>query len=137
MELTDRRDLERQVEETADVSAWLSRSVASVSTPMVLSTTHLPSLLDVIAHEWTHNYLTLRPLGVLYGATPQLRTMNETAASIAGQEIAEEVLRRFYPHLLPPPPDPTPQIEEEESLPVAPPELPLPFDARRVYSKHG
>jgi hypothetical protein len=133
MELIDRRDLERQVEDTAGVSALVVPvGGIGIYPPMVLSTTHLPSLVDVIAHEWTHNYLTLRPLGVLYGATPQLRTMNETAASIAGQEIAEEVLRRFYPHLAPPPPDPAPQIEEEESLPVAPPELPLPFDARRV-----
>jgi hypothetical protein len=133
MDLMKRRELERQVEETVDVSALVVPvGGIGIYPPMVLSTTHLPSLIDIIAHEWTHNYLTLRPLGVLYAATPQLRTMNETAASIAGQEVAEEVLRRFYPHLLPPPPDPAPEIEAEESLPVAPPELPLPFDARLV-----
>jgi hypothetical protein len=53
-----------------------------------------------VAHEWIHNYLTLRPLGMLYGETPELRTMNETTASIAGNEIGGLVLERFYPELI-------------------------------------
>jgi hypothetical protein len=127
----NRSRLESQVEQAADVSALVVPvGGIGIYPPMVLSTTHLPALIDVIAHEWTHNYLTLRPLGMLYAATPQLRTMNETAASIAGQEIADEVLRRFYPHLAPPPP--TPEVETQESLPIAPPELPEPFNHRRV-----
>lgn len=70
---------------------------------MVAQTTNLPWLLEVVGHEWTHNYLNLRPLGLSYGRTPALRTMNETAASIAGTEISRMVLERFYPELLPPP----------------------------------
>jgi hypothetical protein len=133
LDMIDRRELEAQVEEAADVSALVVPvGGIGIYPPMVLSTTHLPTLIDVIAHEWTHNYLTLRPLGMLYAATPQLRTMNETAATIAGQEVAEEVLRRFYPHLLPPPVEPVPEVEEEESLPVAPQEIPEPFNHRRV-----
>jgi len=66
---------------------------------MVMRTTDVPWLLKTISHEWTHNYLTFRPLGVLYGETPELRTMNETTASIAGNEIGELVLERFYPEL--------------------------------------
>lgn len=66
---------------------------------MVMRTTDLHWLLSTIAHEWTHNYLTLRPLGFFYGNSPELRTMNETAASIAGGEIRALVLERFYPEL--------------------------------------
>jgi len=55
-----------------------------------------------VAHEWIHNYLTLRPLGLLYGETPELRTMNETTASIAGNEIGGLVIKRFYPELIAP-----------------------------------
>ncbi len=66
---------------------------------MVMRTTNLPWLLSTISHEWIHNYLTLRPLGVLYAETPELRTMNETTASIAGNEIGELVIERFYPEL--------------------------------------
>ena len=66
---------------------------------MVMRTTDLRWLLTVIAHEWIHNYLTLRPLGFNYSKTPELRTMNETTASIAGYEIGALVLKRFYPEL--------------------------------------
>ena len=67
---------------------------------MVMRSTNLPWLLSTISHEWTHNYLTLRPLGFLYGESPELRTMNETTASIAGDEIGRLVIERFYPELM-------------------------------------
>jgi hypothetical protein len=66
---------------------------------MVMRTTNLSWLLNTISHEWVHNFLTLRPLGFLYTADPMLRTMNETTASIAGDEIGALVLKRFYPEL--------------------------------------
>jgi hypothetical protein len=65
------------------------------------------------AHEWAHHYLTLHPLGVLYEASPALRTMNETVARIVGNEIGAEVIRRFYPEFAPPPAEPA----ESESVP--------------------
>ncbi|MBK6794461.1 MAG: hypothetical protein IPG80_18405 [Anaerolineales bacterium] len=68
---------------------------------MVMRTTNMPWVLNTIAHEWIHNYLTLRPLGLLYSETPELRTMNETAASIAGDEIGALVIEKFYPELKP------------------------------------
>jgi len=67
---------------------------------MVMRTTDLKWILSTVAHEWTHNYLTLRPLGILYSETPELRTMNETTASITGDEIGALVIKRFYPELM-------------------------------------
>jgi hypothetical protein len=67
---------------------------------MVMRTTDLHWLSDTIAHEWTHNWLSLRPLGMNYETTPELRTMNETTASIAGREIAVLVLDKFYPEMV-------------------------------------
>lgn len=64
---------------------------------MVQRASSLEWTLDTIAHEWTHNYLTLHPLGMRYDATPQLRTMNETTASIVGAEISAAVMERYYP----------------------------------------
>ena len=60
---------------------------------MVMQTTDLSWLTTTIAHEWTHNYLEQRPLGLLYDKTPELRTMNETTADISGGEIGAEVKR--------------------------------------------
>lgn len=67
---------------------------------MVMETTDLPWMLTVIAHEWTHNYLNIRPLGLNYSTTPELRTMNETTASISGDEVGRLVLEKYYPELL-------------------------------------
>jgi hypothetical protein len=67
---------------------------------MIMSTTDLPWLTSTIAHEWTHNYLEFRPLGLLYDKSPELRTMNETTADISGGEIGAEVIKRFYPEFL-------------------------------------
>jgi hypothetical protein len=96
--------IETQVESNLDVSA-LVVPVGGIGTypTMVMSTTDLGWLVEVVAHEWTHNYLTLRPLGMNYDTSPELRTMNETTANIVGKEISLSVLERFYPELVPAP----------------------------------
>jgi hypothetical protein len=66
---------------------------------MVTETTDLRWMLETIAHEWTHNYLNVRPLGLNYSTTPELRTMNETTASIAGNEVGNYVLQQYYPEM--------------------------------------
>jgi hypothetical protein len=64
---------------------------------MILETGDLTWLLQTIAHEWTHNWLYLRPLGYSYLADSQdIRTINETVASIAGDELGLKVMRRYY-----------------------------------------
>ena len=87
---------------------------------MILETTSLPWLAEVTAHEWVHNFLSLRPLGISYLSTPELRTMNETAASLAGKEIGEALIARFYPELVSAPPSPAP-LEAPGDSPTAPP----------------
>jgi len=85
---------------------------------MVMQTTDLVWLTEVIAHEWVHNYLTLRPLGINYFTTAELRTINETTASLAGKELGRLLLQKYYPDHLPP--------EAEPSLHVSASEVPEP-----------
>jgi hypothetical protein len=66
---------------------------------MVMRTEYFTWQVGTVIHEWTHNFLTLRPLGINYSTTPELRTMNETTASIVENEIAPLLLERFYPTL--------------------------------------
>ena len=92
--------LENQVDSGLNVSSLVVPVGGIGSYPtMVMRTTALDWLSDTIAHEWTHNWLSLRPLGLNYDTSPELRTMNETTASIAGHEIAMLVLKRNYPEL--------------------------------------
>lgn len=94
--------LEDEVEKGLDVST-LVVPVGGIGTypTMVERTTALDWLSDTISHEWTHNWLTQRPLGLNYETSPELRTMNETTASISGSEISQVVLKRYYPELVP------------------------------------
>lgn len=94
--------LEDEVAAGLDVSSLVVQiGGVGVYPTMVARTTNINWLLSTIAHEWIHNYLTLRPLGLLYSQTPELRTMNETTASIAGDEIGAMVIEKFYPEFKP------------------------------------
>ncbi len=68
---------------------------------MVMQSANLVWLTEVIAHEWVHNYLTLRPLGMNYLTSDQLRTINETVATLAGEELGRLILAKYYPDHLP------------------------------------
>jgi len=99
--------LDQQIKLENDVATSLNVSTLVVPVggigvypTMVTETTDLRWMLNTIAHEWTHNYLNLRPLGLNYGTTPELRTMNETTASISGDEVGQWVVEKYYPELL-------------------------------------
>jgi hypothetical protein len=99
--LDEQIGLEDKVAHSLDVSTLIVPiGGVGVYPTMVTETTNLPWMLSTIAHEWTHNYLNVRPLGINYSTTPELRTMNETTASIAGDEVGQFVLQKHYPELL-------------------------------------
>jgi hypothetical protein len=92
--------LENRVDSGLDVSSLVVPVGGIGSYPtMVMRSTAIDWLSDTIAHEWVHNWLTLRPLGMNYYTTSELRTMNETTASIAGREIGLLVLKCYYPEM--------------------------------------
>lgn len=96
--------LETNVEQGLNTSSLVVNiGGVGVYPSMVMRSTDLNWIVNTIAHEWIHNYLTLRPLGFLYGNRnfPEIRTMNETTASIAGDEIGALVIEKFYPERKP------------------------------------
>jgi hypothetical protein len=124
--LEQRVALEETVDEGLDVSSLIvGIGGVGLYPTMVMQTSDLNWLSEVVAHEWVHNFLTLRPLGLNYLTSPELRTMNETAASLAGIEIGQALVERYYPHLAPPPVPDTPPADENRT-PAEPP----PFDFR-------
>jgi len=118
--------LETDLEDTLGVSA-LVVPLGGIGTypTMVQESTSLTWLAEVIAHEWAHNYLFFRPLGFLYetnlDTSPEVRTMNETAASLFGKAVSLALLKRYFPDLVPVP---------ATNAPAAPPGEPPPFDFR-------
>jgi hypothetical protein len=115
--------LEQAVESQLGLSA-LVVPIGGIGTypTMVQETTALDWLAEVVVHEWTHNYLTLRPLGLSYDASPETRTMNETAANLVGKAFGRALIERYYPERLPPPPavSAEPSTAQTESPPEPP-----------------
>jgi hypothetical protein len=93
---------------------------------MIMEATGLPELTEIIAHEWTHHWLFMGPLGWFYDR-PEARTINETVADLAGKAMGRAWLARFYPEDLPSPP-------ADAALAPAPPERPA-FDFGRELAK--
>jgi hypothetical protein len=108
--------LEGRVEKNLDVSALVVPvGGVGIYPTMVMSTTDINWLMEVVTHEWIHNYLTLRPLGLNYFKSGELRTMNETTANLAGKELGLALIERFYPELTPEPINITPPEETDEA----------------------
>lgn len=122
MELSEKISLEEQIDRALNASS-LVVNIGGIGTypTMVLESSFIAWVIDTVIHEWAHNYLTLRPLGLNYLKNSDTRTMNETTASIIGREVARQVLVRYYPDFVPEPVEP---ISEQ------PPEDPQAFNFR-------
>ena len=96
---------------------------------MGMRSTNLPWIVDTMAHEWAHNYLTWHPLGANYDTSPELRTINETVASIVGGEIGRAVLHEYYPELASRERPPVDLISSSQG-PLGPNMFPPTFDFR-------
>jgi hypothetical protein len=98
-----RAEIEAALDRRGDVSSYVTDIGGLGSYPtMVINYASLPYLIDTIAHEWTHNYFFTFPtnLAWAYQSDPRLMTLNETAASLTGEEIGRKVIARFYPDSL-------------------------------------
>lgn len=107
--------IEEQIDTTYDVSSLITGIGGLSAYPsMLLESSSLNWVTEVAAHEWTHHYLTPRPLGRNYQTSGETRRINETVASIVGREVGRRVVARYYPEHLPPEPEPDPEPEEPE-----------------------
>ncbi len=113
--------MEGQVEQGLQESALVEGTGGFSAFPtMVVAYPDLPWVLSTIAHEWFHTYLAFYPLGQHYFDGGDTRTMNETAATMFGDELGDQVLRRYYPEIAPPPPPPTKPSGQGATAPAKP-----------------
>jgi hypothetical protein len=120
-------EMETAVEDQIDYSALVVPIGGMATYPaMIMETSSLNWLIEVTVHEWAHHWLTFFPLGWYYG-DPQVRTINETVASLVDEEFRDLVLLRYYPeaYISPSPPLPLP----DPDTPATEPEPPI-FDFR-------
>ena len=85
-----RERIEAQVETETELSALVANTGGIALYPSIVSDgTQLEYALEVIAHEWVHQWLWFRPLGRRYFESGELTALNETVATIAGIEIGQ------------------------------------------------
>ncbi len=108
--------MERAVEDQWDLSA-LVLGIGGVATypSLVVDSLPLKETLQLASHEWMHHYLVFHPLGRRIFSSPEMNSINETVADIAGREIGS----RAY-HMLTGSPEPSttaPPSAGEETVP--------------------
>jgi hypothetical protein len=88
--------IEKKAEAGGDVSALAFPTGGIGAYPTIVDyPTNYRDALRLVGHEWTHNYLVFRPLGLNYYTSNDLRTINETVADLVGTELADATLERW------------------------------------------
>ena len=105
MSVENRVEVEEALLETENLSA-LVLDIGGVATypASVYSGVNLNATLSLMAHEWLHHYLFLRPLGQNMFDSPDMHVLNETVADLGGRElggIAHERIQARTPVTIP------------------------------------
>ena len=96
LDSNQREQIEARVKNETDRSALVVNTGGIALYPSITANNvGLAYAVEIIAHEWIHQWLWFRPLGRRYFDSPELTTLNETVATIAGAEIGELALDRI------------------------------------------
>ena len=88
--LEEREEIEDRLFSESDLSALVENIGGLATYPASIPTNQpLRWTMQISAHEWLHHYLFFRPLGQNMFNSDDMVTLNETAASIAGNEIGD------------------------------------------------
>ena len=93
-------DAQEQMEERLlreeDLAALVLRTGGVAVYPSVVSDRFgLRYAVEITAHEWLHQWFIFRPLGRNFWSSPEMTTLNETAATIAGRELGDLVFTQL------------------------------------------
>lgn len=106
--------IEALIKERENKSAVVERLGGLATYPNIVPPDYdtLP-LLQVAAHEWIHSYLFFRPLGQRFNDSGEMAILNETLASLAGDELGGQTWSRLTGQ-----PAPLPALLRERDHPV-------------------
>lgn len=98
MDFTERVALESEVAQAVpEMAVWITPiGGVGLYPSMVMQTDRAVIAFEITAHEWVHHYLLPFPLGLGYLSHPDTRIINETTATLVGDEIGNRVIERFY-----------------------------------------
>lgn len=86
--------VERQVDDEDTVSVVVTIGGLAAYPAIIRDNRSYRSMLEVVAHEWTHHYLAFYPLGMKWGSGGEMTTLNESVADVVGRELARMIEER-------------------------------------------
>ena len=116
--LRERDAIEHEAEARDSSISVLAIPTGGVATypAIVRASASYRSLVAIAAHEWVHHYLAFYPLGRAIFNDPDALTINETVASIAGDELGAMVVARHGDPVPPRTAAREPTIDRDEVL---------------------
>ena len=88
--------LEKKLRGEENLSALVGSISGLAAYPAIIRDTDpLRDVLQTAAHEWLHQYWFFHSLGQAYFSSPEMTTLNETAADIAGRELGNLAFDRL------------------------------------------
>lgn len=104
LELDDVLAIEAEAEETGMSALVVGTGGVAMYPSVIPASAPYHQMVETIIHEWLHQHLVFYPLGRDYFRSNETRTINETVANLAGQELAGEFIERYGSPLPPPAP---------------------------------
>jgi len=92
----DRDAVEKRVVEELDYSAYVDDLAGLATFPNMVNDLYTArTIARTAAHEWLHAYWFFHPFGRNYFASDEMTTLNETAATLAGNELGDIAFARM------------------------------------------
>ena len=92
----DRDAVERRVVEELGYSAYVDDLAGLATFPNMVNDLYTArTIARTAAHEWLHAYWFFHPFGRNYFASDEMTTLNETAATLAGNELGDIAFARM------------------------------------------
>ncbi|MCH2507261.1 MAG: hypothetical protein MK035_02095 [Dehalococcoidia bacterium] len=125
--VNEMEELEDVITEQFDLSALILDLGGIATYPSILPPDKsLESFLIITAHEWLHQYLFFKPLGREYWTDSTMTSINETVASMFGEEVGLKAYRKFPERV---------NSDSEENLPAITHEFDLRKELRETRIK--
>ncbi len=92
----ERDEVERRVFDEVNYAAYVDDLAGLATFPNMVNDLYTTrTIVRTAAHEWLHSYWFFHPFGRNYFASTEMTTLNETAATLAGNEIGDITFERM------------------------------------------
>ncbi len=92
----ERDEVEKRVFDEVDYVAYVDDLAGLATFPNMVNDLYATrTVVRTAAHEWLHSYWFFHPFGRNYFASTEMTTLNETAATLAGNEIGDIAFERM------------------------------------------